>query len=89
MLVYRRSPTPVMVMGMTRVNEVAYRTVGVGGLKITNTSDGNGELTLECFSVRDFHLNCPNLNINVHGTTLHGMLWPTIMYKEIFSIYSV
>ena len=55
MLVYRRSPTPVMVMGMTRVNEVAYITVGVGDLKITNTSDGNGDLILEWFSVRDFH----------------------------------
>ena len=54
MLVYRRSPTPVMVMGMTRVNEVAYITVGVGDLKITNTSDGNGELILKWFSVRDF-----------------------------------
>ena len=54
-LVYRRSPTPVMVMGMTRVNEVAYITVGVGDLKITNASDGNGELILKWFSVRDFH----------------------------------
>ena len=44
-----------MVMGMTRVNEVAYITVGVGDLKITNTSDGNGELILKWFSVRDFH----------------------------------
>ena len=44
-----------MVMGMTRVNEVAYITVGVGDLKITNTSDGNGDLILEWFSVRDFH----------------------------------
>ena len=43
-----------MVMGMTRVNEVAYITVGVGDLKITNASDGNGELILEWFSVRDF-----------------------------------
>ena len=45
----------MMVMGMTRVNEVAYITVGVGDLKITNTSDGNGELILEWLSVRDFH----------------------------------
>ena len=47
-----------MVMGMTRVNEVAYITVGVGDLKITNTSDGNGELILEWFSVRDFQQRC-------------------------------
>ena len=38
------------------MNEVAYITVGVGDLKITNTSDGNGELILKWFSVRDFHL---------------------------------
>ena len=41
-------------MVMTRVTRVAYITVGVGDLKITNTSDGNGELILKWFSVRDF-----------------------------------
>ena len=40
--------------GMTRVNEVVYIAVGVGDLKITNASDGNGELILKWFSVRDF-----------------------------------
>ena len=53
-LVNRGSPTPVMVMGMTRVDEVAYITVGVGELRITNTSDGNGGLIIEWFGVRDF-----------------------------------
>ena len=53
-LVNRRSPTPVMVMGMTRVDEVAYITVGVGELRFTNASDGNGELIIEWFGVRDF-----------------------------------
>ena len=40
----------------TDVDEVAYITVGVGELRITNTSDGNGGLIIEWFGVRDFHL---------------------------------
>ena len=55
-LVNRRSPSPVMVMGMTRVDEAAYITVGVGELRFTNASDGNGELIIEWFGVRDFQL---------------------------------
>ena len=43
-----------MVMGMTRVDEVAYIIVGVGELRFTTTSDGNGELIIEWFGVRDF-----------------------------------
>ena len=60
-LVNRRSPTPVIVMGMTRVDEVAYITVGVGELRFTNASDGNGELIIEWFGVRDFHPDSPSL----------------------------
>ena len=47
-----------MVMGMTRVDEVAYITVGVGELRITNTSDGNGN---DKRMVRCERLSPPNL----------------------------
>ena len=76
-----------MVMGMTRVDEVAYITVGVGELRITNTSDGNGGLIIEWFGVRDFHhpIWKQNVVLTILLQQIFCLLPKSLEHKEAFN----